>query len=91
MLQFKSKLPDLSLLVGRSSSPVMVDSNDNELERPGLFPDGMNYSTFLALYHHSADGHDHRRHGNVTTEALSDNSTKDSPMMAYFPDFCGDW
>lgn len=79
------RLPDLQSLVGGSAadgllSLVVVGGGGagGGGARPAAFPDGMNYTTWLEEYA-----------GRRTATAL--NATGDSPMMAYFPDFCGDW
>ena len=51
------------------------------------FPPGINYTTFVTLY-------PSKRSANKNTNIMiSENSTSttDSPILDYFPDFCGDW
>ena len=76
--QFRLPAMMVQQFVGPSISVRNADSDDDA--EPN-FPDGMNYSTFLAMYHPDR--------ANYT--ALSQNATTNSQLLSYFPDFCGDW
>ena len=77
--QFKMVQFSLPSIADAATGKVVVD----ELR----FPPGINYTTFVTLYS------SRRSANNNTNIMISENSTSttDSPLLDYFPDFCGDW
>lgn len=76
--QFKMAQFSLPSIADTTAGNVVVDER--------RFPPGINYTTFVKLYSsRSANNHTHIM--------ISENSTSttDSPLLDYFPDFCGDW
>ena len=70
------------------SLPSITDTTTDKVLVDELrFPPGINYTTFVTIYS------SRRSANNNTNIMISENSTSttDSPLLDYFPDFCGDW